>query len=104
MTEMENKMLVCDLLDSLRDSVQWMNSIETIFNAVGITCRAIQPDPLFEFNMHLLLCYFHDTDLLEWWLAAEEEDELYIDPHTGEEFEILDASDLYELDQKRRKR
>ena len=104
MNERDNKAMICDLLESLRASVQWMDSIETIFNAVGITCKAIEADPLFEFNMHLLFFYIHDTDLVEWWLTAEDGDELYIDPHTGEEFEILDASDLYELDQKRRKR
>ena len=104
MNERDNKAMICDLLESLRASVQWMDSIETIFNAVGITCKAIEADPLFEFNMHLLFCFVHDTDLVEWWLTAEDGNELYIDPHTGEEFEILDASDLYELDQKRKKR
>ena len=69
MTENERKDYVCDLLDNLKEGVRWMDSIETIFNAVGITCKAIEPDPLLGFNLHLLFCHLQDKDLVAWWLT-----------------------------------
>ena len=103
MNENDTRMFICDLLDCLKASVRWMESIESIFNAIGITCKAIEPDPLMEFNLHILFCHLDDPDLVAWWLNADDDDDLYIDPRTGEEFEIIDAADLYDLVQKRRR-
>ena len=83
MTENERKDYVCDLLDNLKEGVRWMDSIETIFNAVGITCKAIEPDPLLGFNLHLLFCHLQDKDLVAWWLNARDDEILYVDPRTG---------------------
>ena len=102
MTENERKDYVCDLLDNLKEGVRWMDSIETIFNAVGITCKAIEPDPLLGFNLYLLFCHLQYKDLVAWWLNARDDEILYVDPRTGEEFEVLDAEDLYDLDQMKR--
>ena len=47
--------------------------------------------------------HLDDPDLVQWWLESDEDDVLFVDPWTGEEYEVLDAADLYELDQMRRK-
>ena len=54
MNENDTRMFICDLLDCLKASVRWMESIESIFNAIGITCKAIEPDPLMEFKSNQL--------------------------------------------------
>ena len=103
MTEKNIKAFVCDLLDSLRASCDWLDSVESILNALGVNCKAIEVDPLYSFNLHVLSSYIQDWDLVHWWLESDEDDVLFVDPWTGEEYEVLEAADLYELDQTRRK-
>lgn len=102
--EMQKKEAICALLTKTKETIGWMCSLESILNAAGVDCAAIELDPLFEAAVRFIRNYFQDPDLISWWLTAEPDDFYYYDEDLDDDFEIVSAEDLYEFHEMKRER
>ena len=79
------------LLDALRDSVAFKESLADQFEGCGIDFDLLRNDPTFEAGLRIARMYIKDEGLLDWWLneslydGYSSEDGDFVFPCTSQE-------------------